>query len=280
VSVETGILARPTFIVIGTMKGGTTALWQYLRRHPQVFMPEAKETDFFAERFDQGLDWYAEHFLGSDDAVIAYGEASPNYTRHPLFGGVPERIARHLPDVRLIYVVRDPIDRIQSHYLHRLRRGREWRPIEKALFADPDYLDTSRYAMQIDRYLEHVDRDRLLVITSDALRGDREATMRTVFRFIGVDDGWTSPVLGREFHKNAEKQAMKPIARRVRAVPGLRSIAHLAPMKLKRQMLGRIDPAEAAISNHLRGRIEDALRHDVASLRPYLGPTFDAWGIA
>jgi hypothetical protein len=101
----------PTFIVIGAMKAGTTSLYHYLREHPQIFMPKAKELDFFAVEttWRRGIDWYAEQFAGAGGDEIARGEASTAYSKYPHYPNVPERIARAIPGCQLIYVVRLPL---------------------------------------------------------------------------------------------------------------------------------------------------------------------------
>ena len=115
----------PSFLVIGAMKAGTTSLYHYLHAHPQVFMPSIKELDFFVAggNWGRGLHWYQKQFAGAGPGAVAVGEASTMYTKYPSVDGVPERIAAHLPEVRLVYVVRDPIDRIRSHYRHRVAVG-------------------------------------------------------------------------------------------------------------------------------------------------------------
>ena len=95
----------PNFLIIGTMKGGTTSLYKYLRGHPQVFMAEKKELDYFSTGIDGGLscDWYGGWFQGADGAR-AVGEASTGYTKFPTHRDVAARVAALLPDVRLIYL--------------------------------------------------------------------------------------------------------------------------------------------------------------------------------
>src|SRR4051794_1541363 len=154
----------PNFLVIGAPKAGTTSLYHYLATHPQVFVSDPKELRFFIEEINwrKGLGWYESQFAGADGAV-ARGELTPEYALHPVYGGVPERIASVLPDARLVYLVRDPIERMRSQYRHRVLDRLEARPIADAFRADPQYLDGSRYAFQIEQYLPWFDRERLLV---------------------------------------------------------------------------------------------------------------------
>ncbi len=164
--------ALPDFLLIGAMKCGTTSLYHYLRDHPQIFMPSIKAPEFFAEEgnWGRGIGWYRRQFEGAAPGVVAIGEASNVYTKYPRYRGVPARIADHIPYARLVYVVRDPIDRIRSHYQTRLTEGTERAPIGRAVRENPIYLDYSRYAMQLDRYLDHFPREQLLVITAEDLR--------------------------------------------------------------------------------------------------------------
>jgi hypothetical protein len=142
--------ALPNLIIIGGLKCGTTSLHHYLNLHPRVTMSRPKELNFFVGElnWDLGPEWYASHF---ERAALVRGESSPHYTNLPRFTGVAERMHDVLGgQARIVYMVRDPIERILSHYLHNVGGGYEHRPIDEAL-ADPDsaYVARSRYAMQI-----------------------------------------------------------------------------------------------------------------------------------
>src|SRR6266568_8270036 len=119
----------PNFLIVGAMKSGTSSLWSYLRSHPQVFMPDMKEPMFFVEKknWSKGLDWYRGLFDDAGEAV-AIGEASQPYTMAHSFPGVPGRIVSLIPDVKIIYVLRHPVERMRSHYLHDRVIGTETRP--------------------------------------------------------------------------------------------------------------------------------------------------------
>jgi Sulfotransferase family len=275
---------RPTFLVIGAMKAGTDSLWHYLRSHPRVFLSQPKELDFFAEEgsWGRGLDWYLGHFRDAADAT-AVGEASTSYSKYPHHAGVPGRIAQLLPEVRLVYLVRHPLDRIRSHYLHEVLLGRERRPLERAVALDPAYLDVSRYAMQIDRYLEFFPSDRLLVVTSEGLRSDRMATVERILGFLGVDPEVAQEALAAELHRTAETRLPRGPARALGGRPAVARVRAALPPFARRvamRLLTRgVDPARATVSDQLRARLESALRQDVARLRRHLEPDFDGWGI-
>jgi hypothetical protein len=278
--------------VIGAMKAGTTSLYHYLRPHPEVFMPKVKELDFFAEEMNwsRGLDWYRRQFAPAPGDAVALGEASTVYSKFPRYTGVPARMAGAVPDVRLIYVVRDPIERIRSHYEHRVASGAETAPIESAVFENPIYLDYSRYALQIDQYLDYFPRDQLLVVTSEALRHERESTMREVYEFLGVAPDFRAPTLVQEFYKTEQRRTYPPLvwaARRTlkRCFPSTKRAKEWVDTRRRRKpdapaaataTVERDDP----ISGPLRHQLEELLGGDVHRLRAHLGEPFDGWGIA
>lgn len=284
----------PTFIVIGAMKAGTTSLFHYLREHDQIFMSRIKELDFFVTEgnWSRGLDWYRHQFTDGG-AALARGEASTLYTKYPEYTGVPERIARIVPDVSLVYVVRDPIERMRSHYQHRLMTGAENASPEEALLHNPTYLRCSQYAMQLERYLEHFSRGQILVVTSEGLRRDRAATVRRVNEFLGVDPQRLPRSLDIEFYRTAERRSYPPVvwaARRwaKRHVPQAKRSKELVDSLLTRRAFGTRGVAgtpdahaaeDQVISPQLRAKLADQLHDDVARLRSYMPPDFDGWGL-
>ena len=200
------------------MKAGTTSLYHYLRPHPQVFMPKVKELDFFAEEMNwgRGLDWYRHQFASAPREALALGEASTIYTKFPRYDGVAERMAGVVPDARLIYVIRHPVDRILSHYAHRVASGAETAPIEVAVFDNPIYVDYSRYALQVEQYLEHFPREQLLIVESEELRHHRGPTMRRIYDFLAVDPDYLAPTLSQEFYRTGQRRKYPPVVWSVR----------------------------------------------------------------
>jgi hypothetical protein len=278
-------MPAPTFIVIGAAKSGTTSLCEYLGMHPQVFVSTPKEPQFFPLEFNwgRGVDWYAEHFAGGSGAR-AIGEGSTTYTRYPYSRGVPGRMQALLPDVRLIYLVRHPIERMISEYQQHIWHGWEQeRSAERALRGNPFYTDISRYATQIEQYLKVFRRDRVLVITSEALRDDRQNLMRDLLRFIGVDPEAEIADLDRTFNTTEDKRKPRKIDGILRRVPGYATVASRVPepiRKAKYSLTTRGSGARPMISDALRRELEDRLRDEVARLHQYMRPDFDGWGIA
>ncbi|MCC6580498.1 MAG: sulfotransferase domain-containing protein [Phycisphaeraceae bacterium] len=183
----------PDFLIIGAAKCGTTTLYRYLCRHPNVFMPADKEPCFFDSRinFPGGLAGYQSLFAEArSDQLI--GEASTNYTFWPHVPDAVERIAELIPRAKLIYIMRHPVDRAYSHYVHRFTKelypGQPFHlSFEQFVEIDPMCIDTSRYARQIERYLTKFERSSLLLLTMDDLIRDPASLVKKTVAFLGLD---------------------------------------------------------------------------------------------
>ena len=171
-------------------------------------MPAHKEPNFFVAEYnwDRGLAWYKRLFQLGNSAQ-AVGEASPRYTMYPIHTGVPQRIASTLSQPKLIYLVRDPIERMVSHYLHLVAKGTIRESFEETVRNDPWYLTTSRYGLQLSSYLDHFPPEQILVVVSEQLRDNRQETLAHVFDFLGVPPCPDLPEATNDYHVTAEKLA-------------------------------------------------------------------------
>ena len=124
----------PDFLVIGAQKSGTTSFFHYIAQHPKIFDHKAKELHFFDLHYGRGAAWYRSQFplLASVKKDSLVGEATPYYLCHP---HAPKRIHGLVPDVKLIVLLRDPVDRAISHYFHEVKKGRETLSIDEAMMA-------------------------------------------------------------------------------------------------------------------------------------------------
>jgi hypothetical protein len=183
--------ALPNFFVIGAQKAGTSTLHRLLQQHPEAFVCDPKEPDVVsaAPQWGRGVEWYASLFAAAGEAV-AVGEASTTYTMYPHYSEVVERLVSVVPQPRLVYLVREPVARMRSAYLHGLAGGTETRPIESALSADPRYLLTSSYALQVERWLRRVPREQVLLLSLEQLRDTPEEVMSRLFGFLGLNQDW------------------------------------------------------------------------------------------
>jgi len=185
-----GVPRRPNLFIIGAMKSGTTTLHEYLDSHPQIAMSRIKEPGYFVEELTQrqGEDWYLSLF--EQDGCFRYrGESSTHYTKLPVYRGVAERLFRFNPDARLIYIMRNPIERLVSHYLHNVRDpvyGRERHALLKAVRKRPDYLAFGDYAMQLEPYINRFGRDALYAFTFEALIQDPQRELERLYDWLGL----------------------------------------------------------------------------------------------
>jgi hypothetical protein len=278
----------PTFLVIGAMKAGTDSLWQYLRAHPDVTMSETKELDFFVSELNwrRGLDWYRRQFAptASPRDACAVGEASTSYSKFPTYDGVAERICATLPGILIVYLIREPVDRIRSQYQHQVLLRLEGRPLARAVLEDPSYVDFSRYAMQLERYLRRLPQDRLLVVASEDLRTDRRATMERVLRFLGVDAPLPDGALRAEHHATAAARVPRRGMEVLQSLPGYRALSRRQLRWLRSSTASLrtrgldASVAAAAIHDDVRDRLRERLLPDVERLHALLGPSFSGWG--
>jgi len=215
--------ALPNAIVVGAMKCATTAMHRYLDEHPEISMSRLKEVNFFigpdtaphddpetwwrSGQWHRGVDWYANLF---DSAAPVRGETSPGYTS-PDALEAPARMAALVPNARLVYLVRHPVERAVSQYRHHHRDGTERRPLEEALL-DPDsqYLARSRYHQRLVPYLERFPVEQILVVVQERLLRDRGGQMGAVYRHLGVDPDWRGEVLAQEFHVGGDPLGIPP----------------------------------------------------------------------
>lgn len=223
---------RPNYLVIGAQKCATSSVCDLLGQHPDVFMTDPKEPFFFShdEVYARGLGWYESLFDAAGPAA-AVGEGSTTYTQRGLYPRAAERVAEHLPGARLIYVVRDPLERIRSHWMHlRSKGGRETLPFEQAVMTRPEYVDHSLYSAQLEPYAPYEADGRLLVVFFEDFRADPEGELRRVFAFLGVDpSAWVPEDAAGVRHRSAEGRADTPLMRPLRRVPGFATLRDLAP---------------------------------------------------
>lgn len=205
----------PDYLIVGGKRCGTTSLQAYLSRHPSILPPHAgKGTHYFDVNYVRGARWFQAHFptrlsaalkAHAGGAPVITGEASPYYCFHP---AAFARIAAALPGVRIIFVLRDPVERAYSHYRYECRRGFEDLPVHAALDAERDRLDgeperlladasyvshahihhsyqaRGMYAEQLARASRHFPAGNVLVLHFAELFGDPERALPQVLDFL------------------------------------------------------------------------------------------------
>jgi hypothetical protein len=217
---------RPSYIGIGAQKCASTWIHRILAEHPEVAVPEVKEIDFFSYRYDRGYQWYERHFCNPGSAR-ARGEISPSYFAEP---AVPERVARYIPEARILLSLRDPVERALSNHRHEVRAGHLSGPdysFETGLKNNPMYVEQGLYATHLRNWLRHFPSERILVLLMEDVENNAEVVSNTVYRFLGVDGTFVPEGLTTRFNRSfatrwsplAElKDAVYGVTRR----PGLR----------------------------------------------------------
>jgi hypothetical protein len=240
-----GARLTPSFLIVGAQRCGTTSLFKTLAQHPAVLpSPFHKGVHYFDVAFDRPLSWYTGHFPLRRRAeevqrrhgmMPITGESSPYYMFHPL---APSRIASVLPDVKIIVLLRDPVERAYSAHSHELARGYEREPFERALKLEAErtrgeherlradgmhvshhhqhhsYLARGQYVDQLEVLEQTFGRDRLHVIDSDEFFADGRPAFDAVCDFLGLP-AWPDVTFGKH---NARSRAPMAEALRCRLV--------------------------------------------------------------
>ena len=273
---------RQHFVVIGSMKSGTTSLYQHLLAHPDIGMSRMKETDYFVPSMNLSLGqkWYDKQF--PEDAAVT-GEVSPNYTKHDAFPGVPEQIAAYAPEAKLIFLARDPVDRFVSQYKHALSMGHADVSPEDLLASDNGnhMLETSRYAAQLETFLKVFSRDQLLILDFKELVDDPQSVINEVTTFLGV-----APLTIGDIATNNDAQsiaAMPGFVQRFWRSKFMRRIDPLISRQMRdtaRRLLsrGKAKPLPS-VPQSVRDEAAALLREDAAAFRVLSGKPFADWKI-
>lgn len=269
----------PQFLIVGAMKCATTSLYDQLKSLPGIFMPQLKEPNFFSDDdiYELGTGWYQNLFSGAEPNDIC-GEASTHYTKFPTYPDTVTRITDILGAPKLIYVIRHPIERLISQYIHEWSQGVISEPINTALDTNPELIEYSRYAMQLSHYAESIGRENILVVQFEHIKQIPDTVLQTVCDFIGY---------GKE-KDNKPIQWQRDIApsnvssQRVKRFPldefilnnGLLKYLrrNLIPQQLRNRVKrGLTMQNRPALSDQNIIKLTDIFNRDLAELEPYLG---------
>lgn len=294
----------PDFLILGAAKAGTTSLASYLGQHPEIFMSPVKEPSFFAfesrevEFHGPGDEGFNHQIVRRRDAYDALfsgaapdqktGEASVVYLYDR---DAPERIRRHVPDVRLFAVLRHPVERAYSSYLYQVSRGREpAKSFAEALNDEPHriragwqhiwhYAEMGRYGRQLDRYLQHFDRSQLQIHLYESLRQSPRAVVRDMFAFLGANPGF-EPDLGRRHGPSGRPRSSRLHAFLTRP-RRLKSLLHaIVPRRLARRagdFLRRKNLRRPPMDPGTRARLLETFEPDVRYVEQLLDVDLSAW---
>jgi len=296
----------PDFLVIGAARSGTTALYNYLKQHPDVFMPtRIKEPNFFCyEGLDLDVKGPGADFINNSvtdplayealfelaDAGQVTGEASPLYLYEPR---APERIAHHAPDVKMIAILRNPIEQAYSHFMYATRLLVEDEPdFETVLGLEEErlakgwqplfgYSSFPKYGAQFARYFKHFDRSQFLIETYDDFDRDPMVVLGRIYDFIGVDGDFTPDVSYRPNAGGVPKsQAFQDFLIKPNPVTGL--ISKIMPLEMRSKIRDRLvarnlKAKDDGMPAGARAILKDRLRGDIEQLSDLLDRDFSHW---
>lgn len=268
----------PSFLIIGAMKSATSTLYEQLLRQPGVFLPSLKEPNFFSndEQYAQGIDWYSSLFAKAFEADIL-GEASTHYTKLPTYPETVKRIRHWLGHPRLIYVMRDPVDRLISQYVHQWSEREIHCDFDTALEVHPELMAYSCYAHQLTPFIEHFGKESILPVFFDRLTAQPLAEFTRVCRFIGYtgnvqwDDSASRQNVSSERTRRLPLHDLlieHPIAAKLRR--------WLVPKALRtkvRKSFGAVNPPE--LTEESRKQLQMYFDSDLEVLGRWLGVTLN-----
>lgn len=282
-------LRKPNLFIIGAMKSGTTSLHEYLDTHPQIAMSREKEPGYFVEELAlcRGEQWYLNLFDRSD-RYRYIGESSTHYTKLPVYRGVPDRLFRFNPDARLIYVMRNPFDRVVSHYWHAVRNihhGGELRSLLKSIQEEPEYLAFSDYAMQLEPYFERFGKSCVFTLTFEALIQDPQRELDRIYDWLDLR---SHPIANEaaKVHNQKPKEMMgvagAGILNRIQYSHAWDRISPYVPgwMKTfaKKQAYRPVDERQSQDEvSRLREAVADLQQRQIERLSRLLGREFPEW---
>lgn len=285
----------PNFFVIGAAKCGTTSLALYLGLHPEVHISPVNEPRFFAEpdplrpfpgRRVGDLSEYESLF---DSSSPLRGEVCGSYSQHPWRPGVPQRIHELVPEARFVYVVGDPIKRIESHYMQTVAEEGEARSLNAAIgdIEDPQNpaVCPGRYAYQAEQYLAMFPEDRMLVVDRNDLQSKRLQTLSSIFSFLGVAADYHDPEFGQMHNRSSDHRRLSSgLYGRLRQ-SSMRTAVRALPPTIRKSLL---EPVRRALTDEVprpllddgvRARLEGYFRPEVERLRLLTGKSFDGWSV-
>lgn len=209
----------PNTISIGAGKAGSTSLHNYLSAHPRIFGSKEKELMYFTLRLNRGREWYQSHFP-IQEGVEIYFETTPQYSFRDEYPGVPQRIYDYNPTMKLLYIVREPLSRIVSHFNHWARtQPHKYKDLEKSLALPAHrklFVDRTRYFYQLSAYMDVFPVSQIKVVFLEDLMNDFVKSLNEVFGFLGVDH--IAKDIPQEVHNLGGKRKSNSRQRRVNEI--------------------------------------------------------------
>lgn len=291
----------PTFILAGAGRSGTTTTWNYLQAHPDICMASIKEPMFFTQnkpsqdrygpktplhygRYDRGLDWYQSLFEKCK-GVKAIGEASTIYM---LTDDSPGLIKQHIPDVQVIFILRDPVERLYSSFLQEQKLGLCLENFSEMVAENhpriQHYAYASAYHLHLARYLKTFSRQQISVFLFDDLQFDQREFMQTFYRSLDVDPDFYPENLEKRYNQARTPKVIR-IQRLLSFLTRVGMRAHLSPWlyihlaKIRRNLVNANSAplTTSPIPLEVRSQLIIQFSHTIKYIEIYLQRKLPAW---
>ncbi len=262
-------------LMIGAMKSGTTSLYSYLAQHPQICECRIKEPEYFSRSQSHGVEETSyEELWNFEDSIHRYVlDGSTGYTKYPKRKGVPERISRSGIDPLFIYILRDPFERIESHY-NAARFNPDW----KLSIMDGHLINTSNYFMQLERYREYFPKEKFLVLDFDQLKIDPQQVLLKVYDFLGIDKDFIPESFERENPTRA-RNMWEVIYEKFVRVAGINRYLPETLKRVGRKISSDTKPFKRiTLTEEERESIFHLLKEDMLKLKSEYGVDICKWG--
>ena len=270
------------FMLIGAQKCGTTKLAGQLANHPSICFCREKEPGYFNAVDDWRMNLSAYHDLYSPIGDQICGEGSTMYTFLPEYRDTHLRLYEYNPNLKFLYIMRQPVERVMSNYAHRLVRGTVKTRPDHAVFATPDYLNRTRYAVQIRPYIERFGRENVLLLIFEEYIANPIATLDQIADFLGVAsegfrDASSAPSV---VHSSVGEYHWGGTLAKFRSASIVDRMAAAIPAAIRtraRRALGRKLESKPVFSPELRQLIWRFVEDDVAYIEAQMGRRLHIW---
>ena len=273
-------MAVPDFLIIGAARAGSTYLARNLATHPDVFIPNQKELHFFDWNYNEGWDHYQQFFDTAAPDHQAVGEATPTYMCSET---VAQRIHTHLPDAKLIAILRDPVDRAYSHYWNAVaekmgtsasyaEKKQEY-PFEEALESRPRLIEDGLYEQNLRPFFERFGKEQISVLLFEEVVEHPDPYFQKVFRFLEVDDTFQSPLVDRRINSSSQKHGWSRLLLRLYNF----TTAYVHIPFVARWIETANESAYPPMRQEVRNRLENRFERSNRRLEELLGRSLEAW---
>ncbi|MDO8471293.1 MAG: sulfotransferase domain-containing protein [bacterium] len=286
------------FICIGPERSGTTWLYQCLKEHPDFCLSEPKEINFFNSsqsfwrkdmagetNYTKGLEWYQKHFGHCPDGKIV-GEITPAYIHSQ---EVPERIVQNFPDVKLIAILRNPIERLYSHYMYTKMKGfYELPSFEEVIEKEKAFVEESAYFKHLQNYLKYFSKKKILITIFEDIEGNPEVFIKEILSFLGADDTFIPPSTNKTINSAgavAIRNKVLSIKERIADFPGgLLMIELFKKTPFHKKMsdslatkTGTVKAGYGKIDQNTKKRLAEFYKEDIENLEKLLDRDLSVW---